>query len=490
VKHFLDIARGAYAHLPAQTRTNIAWALRFVPEDLKWGSSYREWRKLLADARSDASFIRAHQDRARVAIVTTAARKSPYYRALLENVFGADFDPAHLLDERHWHRIPVLNAPTVVEHARDMCTRPPSELDVSSSGGTSGKPVEFYLDRHRSPIEYAFVHDTWARAGFRPGDPRCVFRGVNIGTVGQTMRYDPALAELRCSVFHLGDDAMRGYHDAIVARGIRFIHGYPSAIAIFAAFLLRAGLAPLSQIAGVFPTSERLSDNHRAIVSLAFGQAKIVPFYGLSEKAAFASAGPEDFDRYEFEPLYGYTELLDDNGEPVTTKGENGRIVSTGLLFPGMPFLRYDTGDRAELVALPIAGNGYRLSVSALSPKHGIEYLLGRSGHLVPIKGLIGNVEGTTSGAREYQFYQDTPGEVAVRIVPLERAGTDFGAYQDLLNHKMAGELQVRVEIVDAIATTPRGKRKFIDQRLDLSQALRPHQVRETKSDLLREGTR
>jgi len=28
------------------------------------------------------------------------------------------------------------------------------------------------------------------------------------------------------------------------------------------------------------------------------------------------------------------------------------------------------------------------------------------------------------------------------------------------------------VEIVDRIATTPRGKRKFIDQRLDLARAL------------------
>lgn len=477
MKHLLDIARGAYAHLPAQTRSNIGWALRFVPEDLKWGPTYREWRKRLADARSDTAFIRAHQDRARVALITAAARHSPYYRALLDNVFGAGFAPDQLLDERHWRRIPVLSGATVAANARGMCTRPLSELDTSSSGGTSGKPLTFYLDRDRSPIEYAFVHDAWARAGFRAGDPRCVFRGVNLGGPGQTMQYDAALAELRCSVFHLSDEAMRGYYDAIVARGIRFIHGYPSAIAIFAAFLLRAGLAPLSQIKGVLTSSERFNSGHGDIVARAFGGPQIVPFYGLSEKVAFAIARPDDLDAYEFEPLYGYTELLDEDDAPVTAKGANGRIVATGLLLSGMPFLRYDTGDRAELVAAPAAANGYRLTVRALSPKHSIEYLLGNSGLLVPIKGVIGNFEGTISSIREYQFYQDTPGEVVVRIVPLAGADVDFGAYRDLLNHKMAGELEVAVEIVDAIATTPRGKRKLIDQRLDLSEALRRHDV-------------
>ena len=69
-----------------------------------------------------------------------------------------------------------------------------------------------------------------------------MFRGVELSNADKThMQYDPALAELRCSVFHLTDATMRGYYDEIVDRGIRFIHGYPSAIAIFAAFLVRAG---------------------------------------------------------------------------------------------------------------------------------------------------------------------------------------------------------------------------------------------------------
>jgi hypothetical protein len=39
----------------------------------------------------------------------------------------------------------------------------------------------------------------------------------------------------------------------------------------------------------------------------------------------------------------------------------------------------------------------------------------------------------------EYQFYQDTPGEAVVRLVPLT-GGTDFSSYRALLNRKLAGE--------------------------------------------------
>ena len=349
----------------------------------------------MSEARRDPTLIPERQERARVAVVRAASERSRYYEALLADVFGPDVRPERCIEDASWRKIPILTAATVLQRARDMCTRPPEELDIGSSGGTSGAPVKFYLDRHRSPIEYAFVHDVWARAGFRPGDARCVFRSLDLGGDDQTvMQYDPALAELRCSVFHLSDDNMRSYHDAIVKRDIRFIHGYPSAIAIFASFLLRSGLAPLSRIRGVFPSSERFNATHAELVTRAFDHPRIVPFYGLSEKVAFASAPAEDLDVFEFEPLYGYTELVDDDGALVTTVGASGRLVSTGLLFPGMPFLRYDTGDRAELVALPAAANSYRLTVRAISPKHGVEYLLSRSNLLIAVKGVISNLQG------------------------------------------------------------------------------------------------
>jgi phenylacetate-CoA ligase len=470
MRQILDTARGAYSRLPPRTRARLGGLFRLVPESLKWGGTYKEWRAKIAAAHRDPGAARLQQDRSRLAVITAAVNHSRYYNELLRSRFG-DVEPDQLLVSEQWSRIPILSSADVAAHAAEMCTRTVAELDVASTGGTSGRPVKFYLDRHRSPIEYAFVHDAWSRAGYRPGDPRCVLRGVELDrSEPPHMQYDQALAELRCSVFHLTDGAMRGYYDAIRARGIRYIHGYPSAIAVFAAFLQRSGLAPFTQIEGVFATSERLYASQSELLRQVFDRATLVPFYGLSEKAAFACGSSDETDVFVFDPLYGFTELVDAEGAPVTAPGTRGRIVSTGLLFQGMPFIRYDTGDTAELVALPDAENSYRLTVRGITPKHATEYFLGRSGALIAVKGIISNLQGTAYGIREYQFYQDTPGQAEVRVVPLSPEVADFTAYRDLLARKVAGELRMSVVVVDRIPLTQRGKRKLIDQRLDLTR--------------------
>src|SRR5271166_1680586 len=113
MKHFLDIARGAYSHLSPGTRSNLGRLLQFVPEPLKWGSTYREWRHRVAAARHDPAYARTQQDSARVAVVTAAARRSRYYRELLTALFGAGFKPGEMLEHRNWTRIPILTSAAV-----------------------------------------------------------------------------------------------------------------------------------------------------------------------------------------------------------------------------------------------------------------------------------------------------------------------------------------------------------------------------------------
>lgn len=467
---FLDVARGAYAKLPFRTRARIGQALRFIPARYRYGATYRKWRELLAQSRNAPAMVKPMQDAARRAVVTEAFDKSPLYRQRLIAEFGEDFNPANLLDPAIWSRIPLLSPDTVSEDRDGMCTRPASELDNGSTGGTSGKPVRFYLDRGRSPIEYAFVFDAWSRAGYKAGDWRAVFRGVEItDAAGVAIERDPALAELRFSIFNLTDDAMSRFFDAIRSDGIRFLHGYPSAIGMFASYLLRSGKGPMNEVRAVFLMGERLYPNYRSAIEKAFPNAQITPFFGLSEKCAFAIEVNDQPDVYDFEPLYGFTELLDSENRPVTQPGQRGRLVTTGLLFKGMPFIRYDTRDEATLIALPSAENGWRLRVERIVPRRGHEFLVSRDGRLIPILALV--VFGDEmNGISEFQFVQDTPGEALIRIV--RRPGVaeeDALRFLDLMRRKSGGEITITHEYVDALPTSPRAKRRFIDQRLDVS---------------------
>jgi phenylacetate-CoA ligase len=462
----LDVARGAYARLPVGARLGLGRVLRHLPASLKYGGTYRAWRRRIVEAANDPAVASAAQEAALVALVARARAASPAHRERLVPVLGeGPLDPAAL--RAAWGRIPVLTAAEVMAQGTRLCTADPATLDECATGGSSGRPVRFLLDRGRSPVEVAFVHEAWARAGFRPGDARAVFRGVEVRGAGH-MQDEPALGELRCSVFHLSDAVMAGYLAEIRRRGIAFLHGYPSALSIFAAYVLRAH-GPLAQIRGVLPTSERIPAPFRATLSRAFPGAVLAPFYGLSEKVAFATEVPGEPDHYVFDPLYGHAEIVDEAGTPLTRPGERGRLVATGLLFTGMPLIRYETGDEAEVVAAPTRENGARLTVRAIVPRHGHDYLVGRSGILVPLSAML-QVDEEIFGVGEFQFVQEEPGRVILRIVPRGGAVPDFTGYLLRANRKAAGELDLRLEIVDGLPTTMRGKRKFIDQRLDVAR--------------------
>lgn len=466
----MDVARGAYAKLPFRTRAQIGALLQFLPARYRYGATYQAWRKRLSAARANPAGIAQMQAAMRVSMLTEAFEKSPYYRAALTHAFGAGFNPADALDPAIWARVPILSPETVSERRDALCTVPTSQLSSGSTGGTSGKPVRFYLDKSRSPIEYAFVFDAWSRVGYREGDWRAVFRGVEVEDAGgQAIERDPALAEMRFSIFNLTDELMARFHSEIEKDGIIYLHGYPSAIGMFASFLMRTGRGPMNRIRAVMLMGERLYPNYREAIEAAFPKAELVPFFGLSEKCAFAVEAPGKPDVYDFEPLYGFTELLDADDLPVTRAGQRGRLVSTGLLFKGMPFIRYDTRDEATLIEAPSAANGWRLRVERIVPRRGHEFLVSADGNLIPILALL--VFGTEMDEiREFQFFQDTPGAAVIRIVrPKQGPLPDVQPFLDLVSRKSGGRIRLTPEYVEALPVSPRAKRRFIDQRLDVA---------------------
>ena len=138
----------------------------------------------------------------------------------------------------------------------------------------------------------------------------------------------------------------------------------------------------------LFLVSEALLVNQLKIIQQAFPQAMIVPFYGMSEKVSFAGALINNIEIYDFEPLYGYTELLDENNVPIRKIGIRGRIVSTGFISTSMPMLRYDTEDEAELVELPSKKNHYRLRVKNIHPRRTQEFIVSSDNALISMTSL------------------------------------------------------------------------------------------------------
>jgi phenylacetate-CoA ligase len=273
------------------------------------------------------------------------------------------------------------------------------------------------------------------------------------------------LRELWLSPFDLRDDVMDDYLALLHRYKVQWLYGVPSALSTLANHARRRGWQAPRCFKGVLPASEVLFDNRRKCIRHAFGNRPVLPFYGLSERVAIAGENPGWPDVYSFEPLYGITELIDENGNPVSRVGQRGKIVATGFLSAAMPLIRYQTGDYAELVASASAENGHRLTVRGISSRWSQEYIFGVRGE--PISVISLDSENYANIIREYQYYQDTVGRVVLRVAPCKGVGKEL-VEQTLrpVRLRVKGVLDISVVLVDQLPVGSTGKRPFVEQRL------------------------
>lgn len=467
----LNRLRTAYVHAPNWLRKAVSPLLAAVPERYRFGGTYVAFRKHIERSRHDADFTHGWQRDKLRSLLQAAHARAPYYSKVFE-ACGLTADRIGRFQPEDISRLPTLSKEYLRQSApEEFLTVPAASLDIVSTSGSSGTPLAFHLDKDRSAKEWAFVLDAWAKIGFSARNTRAVFRGLHLTNVDETpWEYEPALGELRLSPFHLNDRWMAVYCDLIKRYGATYLHGYPSALSIFANYVKRNGRQDIaSLISGIICASEATFPHQRQLLEEVFGTDAILSFYGMSEKVAFGSEVPGSPGVFEMEPLYGITELLDDHDRPISTQGEKGRIVATGLLFKGMPFIRYDTGDMAELVEPASPANCFRLKLRNIGSRWGQEFLVGNDGRLISMTAI--NIHSPAySRMAGFQFHQEVPGEASLKAVLAPGCTeADLVPFIAEISEKIGSSLKFNIEIVDALPANTRGKSKFIDQKIDLS---------------------
>jgi phenylacetate-CoA ligase len=465
----MDMARGAYVRSPEAVRRSLAPLVALAPTRLKFGGTYRQWRERIARANADPAYAAERHVANLRRLLRLAHERSPFYRDLFDRHLGAGFDfdtfePADIV------RLPILRKEDLTAAGDALLTVPKSQADVGDTSGSNGeKPFTFYLDKDRSAREMAFVYDAWGKVGFREGMPKIVLRGFSLRADGKRIaEWEPALRELRLSVYPMTPDDVGHYIDLIDQHGLTYLYGYPSAIELMCRHMARIGRRLERPLEGILPISEPLYAHQRNLIANVLGPVPVANFYGLSEKVLFARELSDD--NYAFDPLYGLAELIDDEGQPITEPGREGRLVGTGFLTTASPFVRYDTEDRATLVELPSDANGRRLRVEHIIPRRKPDFLISADMNRVVTIDFTPENPRYFAGIEEYQFFQQTPGEVTIRYIPTAD-GTEADAQRvaaDLTNRTRE---KIRFDIlrVDKLACGRAGKRAFIDQRLDIS---------------------
>jgi phenylacetate-CoA ligase len=233
-----------------------------------------------------------------------------------------------------------------------------------------------------------------------------------------------------------------------------WIHGYPSLLALLAAYLSDTGTDLGYELKWVTTGAETLLPQQSTLIQDAFG-VRPRQHYGMSEAVANFSECErgllhvdEDFAAVEFLPVVG---------------SDRQRIVGTNLTNPITPLIRYETGDEATVA--PFACQCGRPGRAVHSIDGRVEdYVVLPDGRRL---GRLDHVFKDVVNVHEAQIVQRAVGELILRIVRGTRyTPNDEHEILGAMAERIGPETMIRIEYVPAVERSRTGKLRFVISEL------------------------
>jgi phenylacetate-CoA ligase len=406
-------------------------------------------------------------------IVRYATEHVPYYRDLFRN---HDIRPEQIQSPEDFLRVPVLTKATLQERLPELVAeeRDRRQGRANASGGSTGKPVQFFQDDEYWDRAYAnqwFVDGWW---GIRPGDRTAWVWGADRDIPDQSWRERlyGAISQVRmCNAFALTEPQMDGFAKMLAVWKPRYVIAYASALEVFAKFLLERPQLRVRPRA-IKTTADVLSKGRREIIERAFG-CPVYNFYGSREINNLAAECPARKGLH-VNSLTRYIEIVDDAGKPVPP-GVPGRLLLTDLTNYFQPFLRYEIED---------IGSWKKEGCSCGRPFPLLEQVWGRSSDFIvaPEGKLIHSVFFThlfydMPEIALFQINQKELREIDVYLVLRPDVNTyPAELLRQRLQNAFGPSVHFTVQLVSEIQRPPSGKHRFTVSRVrapwDQSKAL------------------
>ena len=262
---------------------------------------------------------------------------SPYYRELWTAQGLSPHDLRSLSDIQRW---PLTSRQAMRDHADQMRSTEQGLNNVSkSTGGSSGTPLHFVIDRETNDRRMAAAYRGYAWAGAAPGTRQTHLWSINLGDQTRLHRWKEHLYARylyrRCMLnsFELSDDSIPRFLGRINRFQPDVLVAYTNPLYSFARTIQQRGLAvhrPRAIIVG----AEKLHDFQRELLEQVFS-APVFETYGCREFTLIAAECDQHAGLHlTMENLL--VEVVDDDGRP-TPAGEEGNVLVTDLFEPQCP---------------------------------------------------------------------------------------------------------------------------------------------------------
>lgn len=409
------------------------------------------------------------------ALIEHAARHVPYYRDLVR---AARVDPRDLGGVADLGRIPVSRKVDLRDRFPNGLIAenlPARRRQPGTTSGSSGTPLEFFLDRQmtdRWVASFLFFlgwagtalwHTSLIVAG--PSSAPWIRERSRLATISRRLLLGehPVLLDGR----HLSVRRLAEIVSDLPRRPF-YLWIYASTAERLAREMLDEGtrLSRTPQV--VVCVSETLPPVGAENIGKAFS-CPVVRHYSCLEVPRMAQQCPDNPSVYHVNSERCWIRLVDDDGRDVPT-GVRGRVVVTDLDNQVMPLVNYDLGDLA-LAAEPCPCGRGLPTLGSIDGRESEIFTTPGGASISPtsLGQFLRRLRDFIPNVQEYQLRVDGPVTLALTIVPTSRFEPEYAAtLESQLADLFGPEVTVSVETVDRLVTAPSGKRLII-RRVDPS---------------------
>ena len=421
--------------------------------------TFAHLRELQTSQWWPADRLRAVQARKLKTLLRTAQTCCPYYRRLMasggisveeDNSFAA------------LARFPLLDKTTIRANLEGMINhRVPGGPVRFNTGGSTGEPLVFYVDRRRIGHDKAARMLTHAWFGAAPGHREAYLWGSPVELRAQDYLRrlrDRLTNEMLLEAFNLSPASMSRYLKQIHQFDPVSIFGYPSSLATLAEYCESTGRRfGGRRLRAVFVTGELL-DAHQRQTLHRFFRAPLANCYGSRDGGFIAHECPDG--RMHLFDQNLYVEIVDAAGHRLDC-GQTGEIVITHLDALAMPLIRYRTGDLGCLQEEACTCGRGMTTMSMVAGRR-TDHLVAADGALQHALSAIYVIRELTT-VRQFQIHQHANRHVEVRVIP--EAGFGLADRQHIrsgIRRQLGMNIEVEVHTVDTINPVESGKFRHV----------------------------
>ena len=427
-----------------------------IRQDLVWLNKTQWW--------STEQIVELQNKKLR-ALIKQSYENVPYYRQLFRD---NSLHPDDIKTREDLSRIPLLTKETFKKMKDQLPTNDFSANSIpSSSGGSTGEPVQFWRSKRDYSYSWAAAYRAWQWAGYDLGERYVTLWGNPVGISLQKKLLkrlkNSLLQNISLSAYKITDHNLMEYTGILRKYQPKVIRGYSQAIYLLALYLEKNTIADIRPDA-VLTTAETLFEHQRKKIEEQFG-CKVFDGYGGGE-APSAAYECEEHSGYHISAENLIIEIVKD-GEPVSP-GESGKILVTNLNSFSMPFIRYEMGDMG-IFSDEICSCGRGLPLLKSIEGRINDMIVTPEGKFVHSY-LFSAIFKDVKSVDQFQIIQNEIDNISIRIVKNDQFNdSDHNHIISSVQQVLGDRMKIRIEFVGEIPLlSGSGKRRYVVSTVQL----------------------